>query len=71
MYKYILIIFLLFIILYYIWLSINPIEYNRGNKNDILDYIKDYTMEFVYIDHKKKYNDKDIKYPKIFTPLKI
>jgi len=50
-------------------MSVNPIKYNKGNKNDILEYIKNYTMDFIYIDYKKSYDFINLKYPKIFKPV--
>jgi hypothetical protein len=68
MYKYILFIIFIISIFYYIWLSINPITYDNGNKNDILEYIKEYTMKFETIDNTKEYDKNKIIYPKIFKP---
>lgn len=67
--KYISYISIIIIIIYYIWMSVNPIKYNYGNKNNILEYIKDHTMNFIYINYKRNYNFNNIKYPKIFKPV--
>jgi hypothetical protein len=55
--------------LYYIWLSVNPMKYNKGNKDDVLNYIKKYTMKFISINYKKNFNFNNLKYPKIFKPI--
>jgi hypothetical protein len=59
--------FILF--LYYAWLSVNPMKYNNGNKDDVLKYIEKYTMKFISINYKKDFNFNNLKYPKIFKPI--
>jgi len=66
---YILFIFFIILFLYYTWLSVNPMKYNCGNKDDVLEYIKKYTMKFISINYKKNFDFNNLKYPKIFKPI--
>jgi len=50
-------------------MSVNPIKYNKGNKNDILEYIKNYTMNFIYVKFNENFDFTNLKYPKIFKPV--
>jgi len=46
-------------------------KYNCGNKDDVLEYIKKYTMKFISVNHKKNFDFNNLKYPKIFKPVII
>jgi hypothetical protein len=58
---------IILLVLYYIWLSVNPLKYNNGNKNNVLEYIKEYVMKFNNVSYNKEIIH-DIDYPKIFKP---
>lgn len=50
------------------WMSVNPIDYSKGTKSDILLYIPEYTPKTLYVDYTTNFDFNKIKYPKIFKP---